>query len=131
MSSYIVSDNHINALVSYGVQQKASFYVPKEGWIYFTEETAPAIAALLYRHNVYSVNANYGERTRATGFEYKPVSVSHLSAAAIVRACDCLDYQSCDRKDWDRSRAKKALTSIREKAISDLVKGCKVWELAA
>ena len=129
MSAFIVPDYQINALVSYGVKREAQFYTKNVGWERFNTDTAQVMAALLYRANVCSVNSRYGERTRTNGFLYQPVNVSGLTAADIVKACDCLDYQSCEVNTWERSRARRALQAIREEAISALTAGSQAWEL--
>ena len=128
MSAFIVSDYHINALVTYGINRKAQLYT-KDGWEYFNEDTAWALASRMYRANVCSVNRRYGERTRTTGFRFQRVDVSGLTAADIVKACDCLEYQSCEVKTWERSRARKTLQAIRERAIDALTAGSQAWEL--
>ena len=130
MSAYIVSDFHINALVTYGVQQKAQYWLAKERrWVYFNEETAPAIAAMLHSENVRSVNSRYSERARRTGFVYRSVPIYYLRPEDIIKACDCLDYQSCEHKGWLRSNAKMALVAIRESAIDAMTKTACTWEL--
>lgn len=130
MSAFIVNDYHVNALVSYGVANRAQYWSDKNRqWVYFNDETAPALASRIYRANVCSVNRRYGERTRAAGFKFQPVSIGHLSAADIIRACDCLDYQSCETDSWDRSEAKKTLWAIREKAIQALATCSRAWHL--
>ena len=129
MSAFIVPDYQINALVSYGVKREAQFYTKNVGWERFNPDTAQVMAALLYRANVCSVNRRYGERTRTTGFRYQPVDVSGLTAADIIKACDCLDYQSCETKTWERSRARRALQAIREEAITVLASTSGVWTL--
>lgn len=128
MSAFIVNDYHINALVSYGIAHKAQLYT-KDGWEYFNEDTAWALASRLYRANVCSVNRRYGERTRTTGFRFQSVDVSGLTAADIVKACDCLEYQSCEVGTWERSRARKTLQAIREEAVRALAAGSQAWEL--
>ena len=129
MSAFIVSDYHINAIVSYGVKREAQFYTKNVGWERFNPDTAQVMAALLYRANVCSVNSRYGERKRATGFRYQRVDVSGLTAADIINACDCLDYQSGEVKTWERSRARRALQAIRESAIEVLASSSKAWTL--
>ena len=129
MSAFIVNDYHINALVSFGVQHKASFYTKNVGREYFNVVTAQVLAALLYRANVCSVNYRYRERTRTTGFKFQQVDVRHLTPADIIRACDCLNYQSCEVKTWDNSRARRALQAIREEAIYQLSHSSNTWEL--
>lgn len=131
MSAFIVGAYHINVLVSYGVSRNAQYYVPGDGWSYFNEGSAPAIAAMLYSENVRSVNHRYSERAKRTGHTFRPESWAHLSPADIVRACDCLDYQSWEHKGWERSEAKRALRAIRERAIDSLTTQSSAWELHA
>lgn len=128
MSAFIVNDYHINALVSYGIAHKAQLYT-KDGWEYFNEDTAWALASRLYRANVCSVNRRYKERNRTNGFKFQSVDVSGLTAADIVKACDCLEYQSREVGTWERSRARKTLQAIREEAVRALAAGSPVWEL--
>ncbi len=127
MSAFIVNDYHINALVTYGLQAKAEYWTGKER-VRFSEDTAWALASKLYRANVKSVNFRYGERNRTNVFKYATVKISHLSAADIVKACDCLDYQSCELASWDRSEARKILQAIREEAVRVLASS-PAWEL--
>jgi len=131
MSAFIVDDYHINVLVTYGIYSEAQYWLPKERrWVRFTAETAPAIAALLYSENVRSVNARYNERSRRTGFRYRfEPSARSLQPADVVKACDCLDYQSCETKNWKSTQAYLALQAIREEAISKLAEGSIVWVL--
>ena len=137
MSAFIVDPYHINVLVSYGVATKAQYYVParKHGagrrgeWAYFTDDTAQAIASLLYSQNVRSVNFRYSERTKRTGHVFKSERFSHLTPADVVCACDCLDYQSCETPNWKGTEAWRALNAIRERAIRALVGESRTWEL--
>lgn len=129
MSAFIVNDYHISALVTFGVQYKAQFYTKNVGREYFNDDTAQALAALLYRANVCSVNHRYGERTRTAGFKFQTVDICAYSAADIIKACDCLDYQSCEVKTWENSRARRALQAIRECAISMICDKSRAWEL--
>jgi len=128
MSAFIVNDYHINAIITYGVRNDAYYWTGTER-IKLNEETAPALATKLYRANVQSVNRRYNERNRSAGFQYQPVSISHLTAADIVRACDCLEYQSCERVEWERSQARKLLQAIRNEAVSVLTSNSQAWEL--
>jgi hypothetical protein len=38
----------------------------------------------------------------------------------VIKAADCLDYQSCEHPEWDKSEAKQLLDAIRAAAISKL-----------
>lgn len=131
MSAYIVSNYHINALITWAVAHEVYFYERKhKERISINMLNADSIAAELYSENVRSVNTRYGERTKRKGFVFsRAPSALRLSAKDIVRACDCLDYQSCETDDWTRTKAHAALTAIREAAINQLVEDCGTWEL--
>jgi len=53
--------------------------------------------------------APFGGLDRSAGVALAPV--------AIVKACDCLDYQASDWSSWDRSTAAAHLAAIRSAAL--------------
>lgn len=117
MSAFIVSDTHINTIVTWAVQQHLPLFI-KDKWVYAHEgENAQMFAAMLYAANVRSVNHRYSERTRTTGFVFQPWPVDHLTPIAIIKLCHCLDYQSCEVKQWARSDAKRFLDAVIDNAI--------------
>jgi hypothetical protein len=40
-----------------------------------------------------------------------------------------LEYQSCERVEWERSQARKLLQAIRNEAVSVLTSNSQAWEL--
>ena len=130
MSAYIVNDYHINALVTWAVLNDVRMWQPRRKcWTPIDLSTAQHVAATLYSENVRSVNYRYGERTKRTGFTYKPVPITHLTAADIIKACQCLDYQSCETPDWHSTEACGYLTSIRNAAVNEMIRACSTWQL--
>lgn len=110
MSAYIVPDFHINALVTWAVANKAPAF-PKG-------ITPRALGELLHEANCASVDYRYQEHNPRT---YRCEQVGgYLSPVQVIKACDCLDYQSCERPDWIGSQAQFLLSRIREHAISRL-----------
>lgn len=110
MSAYICSDLHINTIVTWAVENHALPY----------GTTPETIAALLYSENVRSVNYRYNERTKRTGFGYCPASIDGITSVQIIKLCHCLDYQSCEHKQWERSKAKAFLRSVIDRATMKL-----------
>lgn len=51
------------------------------------------------------------------GFD-RSVNPSHLAPVAIVKACDCLDYQCSDWANWYGSEPSAHLAVIRARAVS-------------
>jgi hypothetical protein len=96
MSAWIASDEQFNAAVL--------------GWSFHTGRNRPndilqEMADILKRENVRSVNWRYNERTKFTpvvlDFD-KPCEDSVWQVIFYLRS---IDYQSCERDDYEKSRA--------------------------
>ena len=112
MSCFIVSDYHVSALVAWAIRQGADAAL--------NLDASPDAVA----HELASANrAAYSERyqgrdpcdpfgglDRSAGAELQPV--------AIVKACDCLDYQASDWSSWEGSDANRHLAAIRRAAVA-------------
>ena len=96
-------------------------------------ELATLYANTLYQENIRSVLARYPKDTleSAPGPIDKPASIAvtlrdstlakyRLKAVAILKMCDCLDYQSCETDDWEETVAFRLLANIRAAAIRTL-----------
>ena len=117
MSAYIVSDTHINTIVTWAAQKHLPLFI-KDKYVYtHAFGNAQMFASMLYAANVRSVNARYHERTRTTGFVYRKAPIKQLMPIAIIKLCHCLDYQSCEVKQWARSDAKRFLDTVIDSAI--------------
>jgi hypothetical protein len=121
MSAFIVSDYHINALVSWAANQHGinavSYYW--SGRRREVRKNPKRIASVLYAENVRSVNARYSECDDPTGFQYKPVSLGYtkIGPVQVIKACHCLEYQSCEGSEWKASEAYAILDGIKNAAI--------------
>jgi len=115
MSAFVVSNEHINALVSYASDKKVRLY----GFGPFTEVRGAEqkMAELLLAENVKSVNHRY-EQTEGPGVIRYVHRAKTLKPVEVIKACDCLDYQSCEHPEWEASVACALLKAIREEAIS-------------
>ncbi len=108
MSCFIVPDFHINAIVSWAARKG---YLA--GW------SADAVAHELATANRRAFSERYAGRHDSElvpfgGFDPVP----ELSPVAIVKACDCLDYQACDWSAWADSRPRQVLDLVRMAAIA-------------
>lgn len=120
MSAFIVSTDHIDALVTYCVTKGLSARNPTEiGQIFLTE-------------NYRSVGYRYSEPASNQPAAYRFRSFTKpLSAVAILKACDCLEYQSCEHDQWGDSVAKSLLDSIRTVATRHVPGyGDAQWEIS-
>jgi hypothetical protein len=107
MSCFVVPDFHINALVSWTIGRDIPL-----------GHGRAALARTLAAANRRAYQERYqdpGEPSDYRGFSI--VDVSHLDPLAIVKACDCLDYQASDWTGWRASDACRVLESIRAVAL--------------
>jgi hypothetical protein len=108
MSCFVVPDFHINALVSWTIGRK----VPIGG------EGRAALARTLAAANRRAYQERYQDPGTPSDYRgFSIVDVSHLDPLAIVKACDCLDYQASDWTEWRASDACAVLEAIREVAL--------------
>jgi hypothetical protein len=123
MSAYIVSDDHIHALVNFAVSARVSYFVNGK-WIDITLENAEEIGQIFADENYRSVHRRYQERTtghfgKAAPYKFKrarPLS----DAVVILKLINCLDYQSCETDDWKASLAFNILAQIKDEAVRKL-----------
>lgn len=128
MSAFVVSDLHINTLITWAYNNKVQYY--KDLWVYINQTPTHA-AEILHAENVRSVNSRYNERSKTQYGRFRFVPVQDLpDAIGIIKLCHCLQYQSCEHKGWEKSEAKKLLQAIIDTAI-DQIPGYKqaAWAL--
>jgi hypothetical protein len=119
MSAFICSDEHINVLINYAVNKRASYYWnPRR--IDITSKNASEIGQILLDENYRSVNHRYrSEHGEPHAFKFK-LSIKPYSAVDILKAINCLDYQSCETDDWSKSQAWAILDGLKDVAIRNL-----------
>lgn len=119
MSAWIVPDIHIDALVTWAVANRVSYYFDeiRKG----IAEDPQKVAGILYAANVASVNHRYDEDTPTDDFTFKRLNPVVKDPVVILKACDCFDYQSCELDSYEyQSEAWKIINAIRQKAITQL-----------
>ena len=110
MSCFVVSDYHVSALVAWAIRQGVTF-----------DASPDAVAHMLASANRAAFNERYGGRYQ---MEFEPFGGLDRSAGAellpvaIVKACDCLDYQASDWSRWDDSDAFGYMVAIRRAAVA-------------
>lgn len=130
MSAYIVDHDHIDALLSYGIQHNVC-YVASGSCIEITETNATEIGRILLDENERSVRFRYptcdvddipgtiGQNAAGYKFRRWPATLP-LAALAILKACNGFDYQACETDDYETSLAAVIIRAIRHCAISRL-----------
>lgn len=89
-------------------------------------ELATFYARILDEENARSVNYRYAHnsdaQTEATDITITPreMMAPQPSAVVLLKQCDCLEYQSCETDDWEKSAAFTLLDCIRRALIRRL-----------
>lgn len=142
MSAYVVSREHIDALVAVAVFGPSGEAVnPGTSWYGVHDpdtqermryDEADRIGTELWSENVRSVAYRYpqdgsGDRpgpanfTDDQAFEYVfPMTTRRVSAIAGLKAIDGLEYQSCEHPEWETSWSARFLDGLRRQLIGHL-----------
>ena len=118
MSAFIVSNKHINTLVTFAGRRNIVAYHGNPTKSIATAGNEQAAAELLLAENTRSVNCRYKLDKAATPIHFE--FVDGVDAVGILKACNCLDYQSCETEDWESTAAFALLQAIRTKAVTEL-----------
>lgn len=121
MSAFVVSKNHINALVNFARQCNMAFNFEDEILYTRSFDDCQKIVAILEKANVDSVNARYYENETELIYQFKLLSKKY-SPIQIIKACQCLDYQCCEVDNWTTQEnfACRIIEWIKDEAIRHL-----------
>lgn len=118
MSAYIVSRETIATLAHYALGGSHKISGRWGGML--------ALANMLAAENAKSVAYRYQEAESGFQFSSEQQLVDHArydlarNPVAILKAIQCLKYQSCEHPEWNESEAKLALSHIQSAAIREL-----------
>ena len=126
MSAFICNDYHISVLANYAAKQQLLYRHNNKTK---GANDAAIIGLILHKENVRSYNYRYGTHLPTTDFTFDyAVQEKPFHESVIISAANCLDYQSCERPDWEKSEAKAIVTAIKAMA-SNAFSETGVWEL--
>jgi len=118
MSAWIVSKEHIDALVTAALKDNLYFY-HNDGVHYVkTKKECDFIGNELTKENYKSVNYRYSEDDKAPKYSYeynggwKPIE--------IIKSCHCYGYQSCEHDGWKDSISHSFINALKESLIHEL-----------
>lgn len=131
MSAFICSDKHINSIVRFARKTNVVVYSGNPSFRWCVKGRKQDTASMLHAENVKSVNYRYLQDAQEVAIVYGP-SAPELRPIEVIKAIDCLDYQSCGHPDWESSVANKLLKEIQSKAVT-LLPGYESarWEITA
>jgi hypothetical protein len=113
MSAWIVAKAHIDALLTSAIFRSGASFTPTR------IENADKIGSMLWAENHKSVNFRYKDKQTAPPYTFKRRAVP-LTPVEVLKAIDCLEYQSCEHKGWKASEAKAWLDQFRAHTIGQL-----------
>ena len=117
MSAFICSNKHIMTVAAAYV-----YNIELEGIQIPDDVDVLRVAKILQKENVASVNYRYKEKSRASKLEGTPYSFHrHVQILAWV---DCLSYQSCEHSRWEKSEAKRILTTLELCLLRKMIDPC-------
>jgi len=108
MSAFIVNKKHIDYIVTVLYNDNPLF----------TKEFLNKTGQTLVDENFKSVNYRYNESNQP--YKYIFEQVRNINPIQVLKAINCLDYQSCEHNTWKRSNARKILDDIRDICINKL-----------
>jgi hypothetical protein len=112
MSCFVVPDFHINALVNWGARAGAILGISPDALAHMLACANRAAFSERYEGRYQDEIFPFGGLDRSAGADLAPV--------AIVKACDCLDYQCSDWSSWSGIGSEPAahLAAIRAAALA-------------
>lgn len=131
MSAWIVSEQHITAMLTaglrfgYGPDDKMRFFAGEYNRAKVREltlSTASEVGQMLWAENYASVNHRYEESGEAPDYDYPDRSGDRVEKdpVVILKLIDCYEYQSCEHDGWATSKAKAFCDALRSRAINKL-----------
>jgi len=135
MSAFIVSDQHIEALVAYGIRHNIEVATLDGELIYsfVVQEDAIKMHNELVAENYRSVKARYGatetEVPVLTALDPRMV-IPHYSHAQIYKACHCLEYQSCETRDYYDTFGYRIVRTIENHAAYSIISAMPEYDKA-
>jgi len=119
MSAWIVSSDHIDALVQSAMERGVSWRVVGDKWVKATPDNASEVGRMLWRENHRSVNYRYNQRTRTPHYDYRP-SKHVLSPGFVMAQVACYEYQTCEHPAWYGSQAYRLTTALTRSLAREL-----------
>lgn len=99
----------------------ASLFVP--GLMFESgERDLQKVGDMLRAENARSVAFCYSEPAKAAPYTFERIAV-RLDVPQLLRAVQCLEYQSCETDDWQETEAYRFLQKVRELCIEALTSG--------
>jgi hypothetical protein len=127
MSAFLVSENHINALVSTAIHGVVECEGNSQPWyhVYFDrvhvqQLNADNVGLKLWQECAASVSARYPKDPETISEYHFTAPARRLSAVAALKLIRCYEYQSCEHDGWESSASKQFCAGLTSAIIEHL-----------
>ena len=111
MSAFLVSKNHIDALIStIEIAELRNYNLEDASF----NDIRNHIGNILWHENAKSVAYRYRENNPSPVYRFERLE---LPAIQVLKLCHCLAYQSCEHPTWNKSDASKIIRDIEQDSI--------------
>lgn len=120
MSAYVVSENHINLLVSWmacGTRsgtRKAVYHDGKSVNVWGNEQM---LADALMNTNIKAVNTRYRENEPLTGCKFSLKMTQDLPLIQIIKLAHCYEYQASELGNYEDTLAAAFIRNLISEAV--------------
>ncbi len=123
MSAYLCNKQTFGLLAQFAIETECTKYGP----LYGSElDTTDKVIQVLVQANLKSLENRYPDDESETNGLFigackkEATRLWDVPPMEIIKSCKCLEYQSCETKDWYDSLAYKVLDCIKDEAIRKL-----------
>ncbi len=141
MSAYIVSKEHVAYLTAMAMTDNGLPYGGGLEWYFGNNGSgripqddlvmAAAAENMIWKENMVSVAYRYGDPVEdLPGDRYVEDGITKADialaadilfvAVQVLKACNCLEYQSCEHPGWEASEARAFIQALKDKAVRAL-----------
>lgn len=111
MSAFNIGHKHIDYLVTAAIRYDL-YWGPEGHKVIYPNE----VGRMLIEENQNSVNHRYRTDDRPAPYTFR--EVLEIEPVQIIKAINCLEYQSCEHPGWDKSEAWYFCRALKSIAIS-------------
>lgn len=105
MSAFIVSEKHVKTIAHYYNQ------------LIDQNSSIDNITKILWSENVKSVNYRYNEKSRRPKLNNNVKPLTNINNIQLLKLIHCLQYQSCETPNWNKSKSSKLLQKILDLSV--------------
>lgn len=134
MSAWIVTKNHIDALITAGLDYQMPLEWDGNSGTPYSQtscrldaRSADKVGRMLWQENLNSIHYRYPDTveggnhpgpmdfspTEVEAYTYSHFGARRWSPVAVLKAIDCYEYQSCEHPEWETSEAKRFCDALR------------------